>query len=97
MCVCVRLWLKEELVTITIWVVSVCKRSLKFNTTLFIPQVYNNNVLMDSFLGQVSLTSDPGDPQQVTVHLRDKGNHQDNDLPGTLTVSMVTSNILTNI
>uniref|UniRef100_A0A674DH89 Calpain 5 n=1 Tax=Salmo trutta TaxID=8032 RepID=A0A674DH89_SALTR len=60
-------------------------------------EVYNNNVLMDSFLGQVSLTSDPGDPQQVTVHLRDKGNHQDNDLPGTLTVSMVTSNILTNI
>uniref|UniRef100_A0A673YZX9 Calpain 5 n=1 Tax=Salmo trutta TaxID=8032 RepID=A0A673YZX9_SALTR len=60
-------------------------------------EVYNHNVLMDSFLGQVSLTSDPGDPQQVTVHLRDKGNHQDNDLPGTLTVSMVTSNILTNI
>ncbi|CAB1348887.1 unnamed protein product [Coregonus sp. 'balchen'] len=60
-------------------------------------EVYNNNVLMDSFLGQVSLTSEPGDPQQVTVHLRDKGNHQDNDLPGTLTVSMVTSNILTNI
>ncbi|CAB1347841.1 unnamed protein product [Coregonus sp. 'balchen'] len=60
-------------------------------------EVYNHNVLMDSFLGQVSLTSDPGDPQQVTVHLRDKGNHQDNDLPGTLTISMVTSNILTNI
>uniref|UniRef100_A0A6Q2WR45 Calpain 5a n=1 Tax=Esox lucius TaxID=8010 RepID=A0A6Q2WR45_ESOLU len=60
-------------------------------------QVYNHNVLLDSFLGQVSLTSDPGDPQQVTLHLRDKGNRQDNDLPGTLTISMVTSNILANI
>ncbi|XP_067102567.1 calpain-5-like [Osmerus mordax] len=61
-------------------------------------EIYNRNILMDSFLGQVTLTADPNDlKQQHTVHLRDKGNRQDNDLPGTLTITLLTSNVLTNI
>lgn len=51
---------------------------------------------MDSFLGQVTLPAEQGEFQQ-TLHLRDKGNRRDNDLPGTLTVAVVTSTVLTNI
>uniref|UniRef100_A0A8C9ZKT9 Calpain 5 n=1 Tax=Sander lucioperca TaxID=283035 RepID=A0A8C9ZKT9_SANLU len=58
--------------------------------------LYNHNVLMDSFLGQVTLPAQQGDFQQ-TLHLRDKGDRRDNDLPGTITVVMVTSTVLTNI
>ncbi|XP_066555408.1 calpain-5a [Amia ocellicauda] len=61
-------------------------------------EIYNKNVICDSFLGQVILTSDPNDlQQQHTVHLRDRGNRQSNDLPGTVTVRIITSNVLTNI
>ncbi|XP_078103187.1 calpain-5a [Sander vitreus] len=59
-------------------------------------ELYNHNVLMDSFLGQVTLPAQQGDFQQ-TLHLRDKGDRRDNDLPGTITVVMVTSTVLTNI
>lgn len=59
-------------------------------------QIYNHNLLMDSFLGQVTLAAEPGEFQQ-TLHLRDKGDHRDNDLPGTLTVAIMTSTVLTNI
>ncbi|KAM6946407.1 calpain-5a isoform 2-T2 [Aplochiton taeniatus] len=60
--------------------------------------LYNSNVLADSFLGQVTVNADPGDlQQQHTLHLRDKGNRQDNDLPGTITISLLTSSVLTNI
>lgn len=51
---------------------------------------------MDSFLGQVTLPAEPGEFQQ-TLHLRDKGDRRDNDLPGTLSVAVVTSTVLTNI
>lgn len=51
---------------------------------------------MDSFLGQVTLPTEQGEFQQ-TLHLRDKGDRRDNDLPGTLTVAMVTSPVLTSI
>lgn len=61
-------------------------------------QIYNKNMIVDSFLGQVILFSDPNERQeQHTLHLRDRGSHQDNDLPGTLTVSLITSTTLTNI
>uniref|UniRef100_A0A8C5D285 Calpain 5a n=1 Tax=Gadus morhua TaxID=8049 RepID=A0A8C5D285_GADMO len=60
-------------------------------------EVYNHNVIKDSFLGQVTLTAEPSELMQHTVHLRDKGNNRDNDLPGTLTVSLVTSSMLTGI
>ncbi|XP_035535532.1 calpain-5-like [Morone saxatilis] len=33
----------------------------------------------------------------TTLHLRDKGDHRDNDLPGTITVAIVTTTLLTNI
>uniref|UniRef100_A0A8D3BFZ6 Calpain 5 n=1 Tax=Scophthalmus maximus TaxID=52904 RepID=A0A8D3BFZ6_SCOMX len=59
-------------------------------------ELYNHNALMDSFLGQVTLPAEQGEFQQ-TLHLRDKGNRRDNDLPGTLTVAVVTSTVLTNI
>lgn len=61
-------------------------------------QIYNKNMIVDTFLGQVILFSDPNERQeQHTLHLRDKGSRQDNDLPGTLTVRLITSTTLTNI
>lgn len=51
---------------------------------------------MDSFLGQVTLPAEPGEFQQ-TLHLRDKGDRRNNDLPGTLSVAIVTHTVLTNI
>ncbi|XP_070685758.1 calpain-5a [Pempheris klunzingeri] len=59
-------------------------------------ELYNHNVLKDSFLGQVMLPAETGDFQQ-TLHLRDKGDRRDNDLPGTVTVVIVTSEVLTKI
>ncbi|KAG7234788.1 hypothetical protein INR49_003967 [Caranx melampygus] len=59
-------------------------------------EIYNHNVLMDSFMGQVTLPAEQGEFQQ-TLHLRDKGNRRDNDLPGTLTVAVVSTTMLTNI
>ncbi|KAM7398850.1 hypothetical protein PAMP_018159 [Pampus punctatissimus] len=59
-------------------------------------EIYNNNVLMDSFMGQVSLPGEQGNFQQ-TLHLKNKGDRQDNDLPGTLTITILTSTVLTNI
>lgn len=61
-----------------------------------VSQVYNHNVLMDSFMGQVTLPGEQGEFQQ-TLHLRDKGNNRDNDLPGTLTIAVVSTTMLTNI
>ncbi|XP_051953604.1 calpain-5-like [Xyrauchen texanus] len=61
-------------------------------------QIYNKNILKDSFMGQVTMSGELSDLQQLhTVHLRDKGNRQSNDLPGFLSVSLVTSDVLTNI
>ncbi|KAJ4935158.1 hypothetical protein JOQ06_016694 [Pogonophryne albipinna] len=59
-------------------------------------EIYNHNVLMDSFLGQVTLPGEQGHFQQ-TLHLSGKGNRRDNDLPGTLTVAILSSSVLTNI
>ncbi|KAM8854597.1 calpain-5-like [Synchiropus picturatus] len=59
-------------------------------------EIYNHNVVKDSFLGQVTLPDEHGEFQQ-TLHLRDKGGRRDNDLPGTITVAIVTSTTLTNI
>ncbi|KAK5869196.1 hypothetical protein PBY51_010145 [Eleginops maclovinus] len=59
-------------------------------------EIYNHNVLMDSFLGQVTLPGEQGHFQQ-TLHLRGKGDRRDNDLPGTLTVAVLSSTVLTNI
>ena len=61
-----------------------------------VSQIYNHNVLKDSFMGQVTLPGEQGEYQQ-TLHLRDKGDRRDNDLPGTITVAIVTSTVLTNI
>ncbi|KAK1883127.1 Calpain-5 [Dissostichus eleginoides] len=61
-------------------------------------EIYNKNMIVDTFLGQVILFSDPNERQEnQTLHLRDKGSRQDNDLPGTLTVRLITSTALTNI
>lgn len=76
--------------------------SLGFSGVCLLPtsgeQIYNKNMIVDTFLGQVILFSDPNERQeQHTLHLRDKGSRQDNDLPGTLTVRLITSTTLTNI
>ncbi|KAF7218223.1 calpain 5 [Nothobranchius furzeri] len=59
-------------------------------------EIYNSNVLTDSFLGQVTLAAEQGRVQK-TLHLKDKGDRQDNDLPGTVTLSIETSSVLTSI
>ncbi|XP_051813866.1 calpain-5a isoform X3 [Acanthochromis polyacanthus] len=59
-------------------------------------QIFNHNVLLDSFLGQVTLPAEPGEIKK-TLHLKDKGDRRDNDLPGTITVAIVTSSTLTSI
>ncbi|XP_029107050.1 calpain-5-like isoform X3 [Scleropages formosus] len=61
-------------------------------------EIFSKNVIVDSFLGQMTLTSDPsGRQEHHTVHLRDRGSRQGNDLPGTLTVRLITCNELTSI
>ncbi|XP_005932705.1 calpain-5 [Haplochromis burtoni] len=59
-------------------------------------EIYNNNVLKDSFLGQVTLPAEQGEIKK-TIHLKDKGDRRDNDLSGTITVAILTSSILTGI
>uniref|UniRef100_A0AAY4CJ10 Calpain 5 n=1 Tax=Denticeps clupeoides TaxID=299321 RepID=A0AAY4CJ10_9TELE len=59
-------------------------------------QVYNHNVLKDSFMGLVTLKAESTDQQQQqTVHVRDKTGQS--DLPGMLTIRFITSTVLTNI
>uniref|UniRef100_A0A672RVU7 Calpain 5a n=1 Tax=Sinocyclocheilus grahami TaxID=75366 RepID=A0A672RVU7_SINGR len=61
-------------------------------------QIYNKNLLKDSFMGQAVLSGDLSDLQQLhTLRLRDKANRQNNDLPGLVSVSLTTSDVLTNI
>ncbi|TTI30674.1 Calpain-5 [Bagarius yarrelli] len=61
-------------------------------------KIYNKNVLSDSFLGQVTLNADVSDLQKDhTLHLQGKGSRQNSDLPGMISVSVITSNVLTNI
>ncbi|KAK3548478.1 hypothetical protein QTP70_013309 [Hemibagrus guttatus] len=61
-------------------------------------RIYNKNVLSDSFMGQVILTADVSDLQKDhTLHLQGKGSRQTGDLPGMISVSIITSNVLTNI
>ncbi|XP_013888263.1 calpain-5 [Austrofundulus limnaeus] len=59
-------------------------------------EIYNHNVLSDSFLGQVTLSVEQGRIQK-TLHLKDKGNRSDNDLPGTVTLTVETSSVLSSI
>lgn len=59
-------------------------------------KIYNHNLLADSFLGQVTMPAEQGSFQQ-TLHLKGKGDTRDSDLPGTITVAIVTSSTLTNI
>lgn len=87
-CVC---WFKKMVLICTFF----CHNEAgSFSYTLC--QIYNHNTLMDSFLGQATLSAEQGHFQQ-TLHLRDKGDRRDNDLPGTLTVAILTSTVLTNI
>lgn len=63
-----------------------------------IVRIYNHNILKDSFMGQVALTGDLSDLQPLhTVQLRDKNNRPSNDVSGMLSVSLKTSDVLTNI
>ncbi|XP_067841771.1 calpain-5a [Heptranchias perlo] len=61
-------------------------------------EIWNSNVFSDQFLGQVTVLADPTDLQpHHTLHLRDKGNRQDNDLPGTINLKISSSNELAGI
>lgn len=73
-----------------------CVYLKKLLISVIVLQIYNHNVFMDSFLGQVTLPAEPGNFQQ-TLHLRDKGGHRGSDFPGTLSVAIATSTVLTNI
>uniref|UniRef100_A0A8C5DZ73 Calpain 5a n=1 Tax=Gouania willdenowi TaxID=441366 RepID=A0A8C5DZ73_GOUWI len=59
-------------------------------------ELYNHNLLKDSFLGQLTLPAEQG-TIQTTLHLHGKGGDRDNELPGTITIAVVTSSILTGI
>ncbi|KAM4590544.1 calpain-5-like [Fundulus diaphanus] len=59
-------------------------------------EIYNHNVFKDSFLGQVTLPAEQGKIQK-TLHLKDKSDRNDNDLPGTITLVIETSSVLTSI
>jgi len=68
------------------------------STLVLFLQIWNHNLISDEFLGQVALKGDPGEQQSVrTLHLQDRGNRRSNDLPGTIAVRMLSSNILTNV
>ncbi|XP_061536872.1 calpain-5-like isoform X1 [Phycodurus eques] len=58
-------------------------------------KVYNCNRLIDSFLGEMMLSTESGDIDQ-TLHLRAQSGRRD-ELAGTLAVSVVTSAVLTSI
>ncbi|XP_043975398.1 calpain-5-like isoform X1 [Gambusia affinis] len=57
-------------------------------------EVYNHNILKDGFLGRVSVPAEQGKVQK-TLHLKEKGD--DNDLPGTISLVIETSSVLTSI
>ncbi|XP_060903155.1 calpain-5-like [Labrus mixtus] len=59
-------------------------------------KLYNHNLLIDSFLGQVTMPAEQGSFQQ-TLHLKGRGDRSDSDLPGTITVAIVTSSLLNTI
>ncbi|XP_074536103.1 calpain-5-like [Halichoeres trimaculatus] len=56
-------------------------------------KIYNHNLLMDSFLGQVNVPAEQGSFQQ-TLNLTGKG---DARVPGAISVVITTSSVLTNI
>lgn len=87
-CVCVTETLSP------VHLLCVFKEAVHFSVIVL--QIYNHNVFMDSFLGQVTLPAEPGNFQQ-TLHLRDKGDRRGSDFPGTLSVAIATSTVLTNI
>lgn len=76
------------------WTMCVFKEAIHFSVIVL--QIYNHNMFMDSFLGQVTLPAEPGNFQQ-TLRLRDKGDRLGSDIPGTLSVAIATSTVLTNI
>lgn len=69
--------------------------SLDVGVVVVLGQVYNSNKLMDSFLGELTLSTESGDIKK-TMHLRAKSG-QRIELPGTLSVAVVTSPVLTSI
>uniref|UniRef100_A0A672GUA9 Calpain-5-like n=1 Tax=Salarias fasciatus TaxID=181472 RepID=A0A672GUA9_SALFA len=73
-------------------------RSPAFDTKglFYRKRIFNHNILSDSFLGQLTLSTEEGEIHR-TLHLKDKAHRRDNDLPGTITVSMVTSTVLSSI
>ncbi|XP_019395947.1 PREDICTED: calpain-6 [Crocodylus porosus] len=55
-------------------------------------QVWNSNILCDQFLGQVLLAASPSDPrEQQTLQLQGKGGGEADEMPGHITVKVVSS------
>ncbi|KAM9331592.1 calpain-5-like isoform 1-T2 [Pholidichthys leucotaenia] len=61
-------------------------------------EVWNSNAVKDEFMGQVVLSGSPtdsADPQRL--RLRKQGSHMADEMPGSITLRIVTSTDLTNI
>uniref|UniRef100_A0A8C8RDN6 Calpain 6 n=1 Tax=Pelusios castaneus TaxID=367368 RepID=A0A8C8RDN6_9SAUR len=63
-----------------------------------IVQVWNRNILCDQFLGQVLLAALPGDPrEEQTLQLREKGGRDTDEMPGHITIKVVSSDDLVEL
>nr|XP_014348555.1 PREDICTED: calpain-6 [Latimeria chalumnae] len=61
-------------------------------------QVWNSNFASDQFLGQVVLAASLSDPkEQQTLQLRDRDGQGGREMPGRITVKIVSSDILTDL
>lgn len=62
------------------------------------PQVWNSNLLSDQFLGQAVLAASPGDPrEQQTLRLRGRGGGEAAEVPGHITVKVLSSDDLAEL
>ncbi|NXB55266.1 CAN5 protein, partial [Struthidea cinerea] len=61
-------------------------------------QVWNSNLLSDQFLGQAVLAASPGDPrEQQTLRLRGRGGREAAEVPGRITVKVLSSDDLAEL
>ncbi|NXC52010.1 CAN5 protein, partial [Aleadryas rufinucha] len=61
-------------------------------------QVWNSKLLSDQFLGQAVLAASPGDPrEQQTLRLRGRGGQEAAEVPGRITVTVLSSDDLAEL
>lgn len=62
------------------------------------PQVWNSKLLSDQFLGQAVLAASPGDaPELQTLRLRGRGGGEAAEVPGHITVKVLSSDDLAEL